>query len=337
VNRDDVARGRSKVLTEAARVAGSNGRRTNPPSDSSGRLGTPRLYTLRELVEQPELVAPPKSLINLLAYPGRMTLLSAREKIGKSTLLGQALATLSSGGIWLGDQLEPAKVLWYAIDEPLGDTVRRFREAGANCDNVFVADERPMVKYLPQQIRECGAQVVVVDSLTEWWSGDVESERDAQEVARFLSPVRQAVRQSGVSLVLVHHSSKNGRDYRGSSHIGAVVDVIAMLRSAASLAGDDGGDFSMLQDDGRRVLTARGRGVHGMIHLGFDGEHYTLGEETLSLDARILRALTDGPMSGNGLVKKVKAQRQRVLERLPRLLSSGQVSLFHRKYSLGSA
>jgi RecA-family ATPase len=94
------------------------------------------LRTLNEWLNDPESLIPPKMIVPYLVLEGRVTLLAAREKAGKSTLLGQAVATLSSGGEFLGQVCGPARVLWYAIDEAPADAVRRLVACNADGETV---------------------------------------------------------------------------------------------------------------------------------------------------------------------------------------------------------
>src|SRR5687767_12004067 len=71
----------------------------------------PKFWTLRALLGDPSLLEPPTPLIQNLAYSGRTTLLAGQDKAGKSTLMTQAVAALTSGGEFLDHELEPSIVL----------------------------------------------------------------------------------------------------------------------------------------------------------------------------------------------------------------------------------
>jgi RecA-family ATPase len=66
-------------------------------------------HTLRDWLGDPEILKPPRVIVPHLAVEGRVTLLSGREKIGKSTLAAGAVAAASLGASWLGGPLEGAE------------------------------------------------------------------------------------------------------------------------------------------------------------------------------------------------------------------------------------
>jgi DNA-binding transcriptional ArsR family regulator len=297
---------------------------------------TPRVgpQTLRALLARPELLEPPALLIPNVAYRGRVTLLSAREKAGKSTLTAQGVAELSRGGSFLNQSLEAATILWYAIDEPISDTVRRFQQYGADPDQVHICEDRPTAEQMRADIDATGADVVIIDTLTELWSGIIESDRDANDVSRFLRPYVVVARKCDVALVLLHHTTKVGREYRGSVQLGAGVDVVLTLRQRQTVAWDEE-EAEPAPDDGRRVLTGKGRsGIVVDVRLAFDGIRYTLGDVPLPVRARILRTLYDAPASGTALSQLLGMRKQVVLAELKALQRDGLVEQGPKRYSL---
>jgi hypothetical protein len=110
----------------------------------------PSVRSLRELLEDPSLLEPPKALIPHIAYRGRVTLISGQDKAGKSTLLTQAAACLSAGLLFLDHQLQPTgkRALWIALDEDLGDFVRRAERFAASLAYLFLTNEAPHGRQL---------------------------------------------------------------------------------------------------------------------------------------------------------------------------------------------
>ena len=100
---------------------------------------TSTAHTLRDWLADPEILRPPCAVIPHLAITGRVTLLSGREKVGKSTLAACAVAAASRAEPVLAVPVDqPVRTLWYAIDEHFADAVRRFRSLGANLDHVII-------------------------------------------------------------------------------------------------------------------------------------------------------------------------------------------------------
>ncbi len=108
--------------------------------------------TLRDLVENPDLLKPPEMVLPRIAARGRTVLLAGPEKTGgKSTLAGHGAAALSRGGWFLGEKVEVGSVVVVAPDEALGDTVRRLHDRAADLDRVRVLALHP-----PQPARLAG-------------------------------------------------------------------------------------------------------------------------------------------------------------------------------------
>lgn len=301
------------------------------PIHSERKRESPR--SLGEWVKNPALLVPIAALVKCIAYAGRSSLLAAREKTGKSTLLAQAVAALTCGRDFLGDKLDRAIVLWYCLDEPVADCVRRFQEMGGDPDYLIISTERPTALEMRAEAESCrgrdflgdklGAQVVVVDTLTELWRGHIRSENDADEVAGFLDPYIRAMRELDVSLIFSHHTPKSGREYRGSGAIGAKVDVLLALRRPGT--GSQVEDLNENEedpetDDGRRILEGKGRGVpHFVYRLSFDGKLYSLGEAPLPLRARILSVLAQGGATTRSIRECVRGKSQRISDMLTEL------------------
>ena len=115
--------------------------RHRPPSMRS--LSPAR--SLGDLLADPSLLVEPEILIPFLAVTNRTTLLSGREKSGKSTLTAQLVADATRGRDVLGMPIPvPRSVLWYSIDEPLGDIIhgnQTFRIHKASVNDALVCDK----------------------------------------------------------------------------------------------------------------------------------------------------------------------------------------------------
>ena len=145
--------------------------------------------SLGELLTDPSLLEEPEVLIPYLAVASRITLLSGREKSGKSTLTAQLIADATTGRPIFGQPASPrVSVLWYAIDEPLGDTVRRLQTLGADLDHLFISDAprtwQELVECLAEDLAEHpGVSLVVIDTLSRLLSTvDVNSSEKVEPV-----------------------------------------------------------------------------------------------------------------------------------------------------------
>jgi hypothetical protein len=265
------------------------------PGEASDRTLLKLEYlSLAEIFQSPELLEPPTPLIPYLAYEGRVTLLAAAPKAGKSTILSQAVSAYSTGEPFLGQPVGDAGLtLWYTIDEPLADTARRFAAFNAKPDVIVVCALPPSAKEMSSAVREYDARVVVVDVLGELMAAaNLENDRDALPMAAFLRPYVDVARASGAALVLLHHTNKAG-EYRGTTQLGGSVDGILTLRSR-SFAHDAIPDVETDSEDGMRTLEGRTRWGRVFQRLSFDGVRYGVKDAPLPLNVRALRAYSEG-------------------------------------------
>ena len=252
----------------------------------------PCFYQLRDLLQRPELLHPPPVVVPRLAWEGRVTLLAAPEKSGKSTLLGQAVAAVAEGREFLGDPTDRGVTLWLALDEPLPDLVRRLAEYGAT-DRVIIAPSRPSSEELVNMIQAERARLLVIDTATEFAAGDVEDLNSAAQWRPLLRALRGAMQQTGGACVLLHHMGRTTGKYRDSSQLGAGVDTIL--------------EMSISPDEATvRKVRARGRMQMEDFTLRFflERRHYELDQGELALDVRVYRVIEAQPGIGLARIRK---------------------------------
>ena len=78
----------------------------------------------------------PPAVARLIAHVGRVTLLHAREKAGKSTLIGAAVAAVTRGHSFLGMPTVAGDVLWVG-EEAVGDVKTRLSQWDADLGRVY--------------------------------------------------------------------------------------------------------------------------------------------------------------------------------------------------------
>lgn len=194
-----------------------------------GHVVVPQGQLLEDLLNRPDLLAPPVMVIPGLAAAGRITMFYSREKIGKSTLLAFAAARVSTGGQLFEVDVAPNRVLWVGLEEPLSDAVRRFERMGGDPKNIVLVSRLNGLRQLKAEILAAKPDVVIVDSLAAF-ATDLQSENDASAVQSILQPPVQFVHDTNVATILVHHSNKSeAGGYRGSVAIGAAMDMLIEL------------------------------------------------------------------------------------------------------------
>ena len=238
-------------------------------------------HRLEHLLARPELLEPPPVVLPRLAWSGRVTLLASPEKTGKSTLVGQAVAAKAQGKEFLGEPTERGATLWLALDEPLNDVVRRLSRYGAR-DHVAICQEVQDPASLEEIMREIGATVLVIDTLSEFARGLVDDYNSAAQWTPQLHALRSLLQRTEAAGILLHHSTKATGRYRDSSAIGAGVDAILELNTPA-------------EDPVVRVVRARGRMVMSDFRLRFVDPWYQLDSTEAPLELRVYRVVESRP------------------------------------------
>jgi hypothetical protein len=216
--------------------------------------------------------------VRWLWYPriplGKVAIFDGDPDVGKSSVTIDIAARVSNGSPMpdgnRSDVEGPAGVILVSAEDGAGDTIRpRLNAAGADVKRVhlltdvdFVDDKgcpRRRPWSMPQDLDvlkllvvETGARLVVIDPLTAFLSGSVDSYRD-QDVRGALAPLARLAEETGAAVALVRHLNKAGGAnavYRGGGSIG----IIGAARSALLLAKDPS------DPSGNRKVMAREKG-----------------------------------------------------------------------------
>jgi hypothetical protein len=287
--------------------------------------------TLGEWLANPDWLRAPEIVIPCLAVEGRVSLLSGREKIGKSTLAAGAASAASRGSDVLGGQVpEPIRSIWYATDERVSDTLRRFDAMGAARDGIVINDKPRTVPELLDALAHDlddfpDVGVVWVDTLSRILASSGVDPNSSREVEPVIAKLVDCLHGENVAGVLLYHTGKGGREYRGSTAIGATVDDVLTLRKRGQADDDDFDDEAA--DDGRRLLVQDGRNLRGRIQLSFRDGVYRPYEETSSPRERITDALRiNGPVIGHAELTKLAGVRKAAgLHAIAELIAEGAI------------
>lgn len=190
---------------------------------------------LEEILEDPELLEPPRPTVPRLAWPERLTLLASREKGGKSTLAGAAAAAISSGRDFLGGKTVPGNVLIISLEEHASDFTRRLMKFGADPKRIAVispSSDTSLVKAIWETAEYVKPSLIVWDTLGAFALRVAKKPlepNDSQGWTMVMNEIVEVSRAYGASLLL-HHTKKSDGKYRDSTAIGANVDVILEMR-----------------------------------------------------------------------------------------------------------
>ena len=174
-------------------------------------------------------------VIEPILAKGHLTCVAGPEGEGKS-LLSLALGCSLAGGEPLAGfaPAEEGRVVVIDAENGTGEIHRRVRALGltdrATDSITFFAAEavdlRKDLEDLAALVDNEKPVLLVLDSFRSLWGGD---ENNSDEVAPVLDGLRNLGRSRNVAILLLHHTRKDGQTYRGSSAIGASVELMFVL------------------------------------------------------------------------------------------------------------
>lgn len=181
---------------------------------------------------------------------GKLTILDGDPDLGKSAIALDLAARVSRRRPMPdGDPGEAGGVVLLSAEDGLGDTIRpRLEAAGADLSRIAAistipdgaverAPEIPRdVAHIEAEVRRLGARLAVIDPLTAFLAGEVNSRID-QDVRRALVPLARMAERTGAAVLVIRHLNKMAGGnplYRGGGSIG----IVAAARSGLLAARD---------------------------------------------------------------------------------------------------
>lgn len=195
---------------------------------ASDLTGPPQFRRLLEIARDPDawdMVAP---VLRGIAWKGRVTMLSAREKMGKSTLVAAGAAALTKGREFLGLLTPgPADVAWVSADREAKQDIlaRVYRFHGKLKRTWILYPSKPDDVHLALAGLPSPPKLVVVDTLWSLMAAGVEDPHGSAKWPQMFLPFLEYARATDAAVVILHHASKKG-GYRDSTAIGGAVDMI---------------------------------------------------------------------------------------------------------------
>jgi hypothetical protein len=283
------------------------------------------------LMANPALLAPPPVVVPRLAWAGRLTLVSAAPKMGKSSLVGQAAASLTQGAPFLDGTSTPGRVLWFALDESQGEAIKRLHDHGFDPAMTRITREVPTPETMRRAVAEYQPTLVVLDALSDLIQTARKDENSPEAGHHLKAVCGHVAHDTGVAFIVIHHLKKDGSGARGSTAIEAVPDVLVKLLPTKARRTVNR-DEQEPEDDAPgapepRTLTAKGRGVGFGVTLHYDGTRYAMEKSPATDGLRVLHVLLNQPggMSRNAVASLVGGQRARVLALLDEQEAAGYV------------
>jgi hypothetical protein len=203
-----------------------------PTTPRSERVGLAReLLTFEELMNLP----PVSPLIEDTLPLGGVSLLAGRYGTAKSFLALSMGLSVATGSPWYGREVEQKRTLYVAAEgvQGMGKRVQAWRQStGVTFGYEFEVLRRPVQLGVPKEFEELREMVaregfgfVIIDTLAKSSLGlEENSNSDMSRAIDSLYKLRDATGDG--SVLVVHHTGKDGTTIRGASALEAGVDVV---------------------------------------------------------------------------------------------------------------
>lgn len=273
-------------------VGMGNGESEVSPEDTNWleiRDNLPEFYTLQEFEQLKFNVEP---IIDGFLFKANISIIGAKPKVGKSTLMRFAAKCVVDGDDFLGRKVTPGKVLYLALEEPLQNVQRDFLAMEVkNKDNLLItslSNEPNKLLALKHLVHSLKPVLVVADTMIH--VTNIKDMNDYVQTTSALRVIRDLAVTNNCHVLLVHHSRKgdstgNDSTTLGSQGINGAVDLISSLEMDSKKV---------------RLLSTNGRsGVHfDKTPLHFDQEtmHFSVEDSyTPKSEDRIFEAIRNNP------------------------------------------
>ena len=199
----------------------------------------------------------PDPVLPRLAWRDSVSVLFGAPKIGKSTLLGQAVGAAVTGREFLGESAACGQIA-IVTEEPIRLAAARLHKYGIPEEHhgaVFLV--RVGTPGIEAALQRMSPALIVFDSLAAWLASvGVERFSDAGAIRAAFNTLRRYA-DAGAAVLTVHHSRKSDDAYADSRDIAGSCDMLI--------------GFHAVKEGARaRTLDPRGRWPADPVTLGFD-------------------------------------------------------------------
>jgi hypothetical protein len=202
---------------------------------------------------------------------GGFSILSAKPKVGKSTV-GRNLAKCVSGGeVFLGRQTTKGPVIYLGLEEKSAEIKRHFAAMGARGNGILIYAGAPpdnALEALAAAVAEHSPILVIIDPLSRVLR--VRDFNDYGTMARGLEPFIDLARRLGTHILALHHEGKGGREggdsVLGSTALFGAVDCLIQMKkrergrtiTTTNRYGEDLPETVIELDRSTGIITAQG-------------------------------------------------------------------------------
>jgi hypothetical protein len=202
-----------------------------PPASSNGNAPLATNAKLRVLdVEYMLATEPPPVpwIVEPLLVAGCVTMLAGREGQGKSMLALALASAVGHGASVAGLECGSGRVLYIDAENGEREAHRRVRGLCVKAGTLVYVEAQGFnlaadIALLAGLVEEHKPTVVMLDSLRSLAPGL--DENDSKQAEAAVRPVSRLAQKHGIPVLLLHHAGKGGHEYRGSTAIGAAVEL----------------------------------------------------------------------------------------------------------------
>ena len=192
-----------------ALLAGADRFVLNTPSTRRSIEYRDRILTMGALMDREEQAT--DWAVDGLIPRGGIALITAKPKVGKSTLARELGLAVAKGRSFLGRDTCATRVLYVCIEDRWQHARRHLLAIGASRDDQLYAcfgarPDEPGV-WLSEAIRSLGLGMTIIDPLFRYLPGITDANSYA-EISNATGPIIAIARESGCALVLIHHAKK---------------------------------------------------------------------------------------------------------------------------------
>jgi hypothetical protein len=224
-------------------------------------------------------------IVERLLVAGSLTLLASPRGLGKTHIAVSIAVALATGGMFLGQNLRPLRVLYIDRDNPPRELRRRMRAwhaepAGANLRILTRLNAPPLTDRVWLTFPFADYDVVIIDSVSSSTEGVDESSGGDSGAA--LAPLLDVARK-GPAVLALANTDKQGLKIRGSGVLSDRADIVLECRDATSLQLDPRKDswIESLPECGEQawMLRAKRRQQRDSYRLAIVPSKYRSAEE----------------------------------------------------------
>lgn len=170
---------------------------------------------------------------------GRLFLVAAYPKVGKSELMFDLAVAVSQGKEFLDHKTKQTGVLILALEEHRQDIKRRLSKLGS-CELDPIEIHFGELKNDPETLQDLKEFIIsrniglmIIDTISCFWK--IQSENSNTEVHDALMPLLTLAHETNCSIGLIHHKNKQGgedeKSIRGASALFGIVEQALFLEN----------------------------------------------------------------------------------------------------------